>query len=249
VNLPKKVYWDANVEGTRNVLDAALRAGVRKVVVCSTCGVHGHVKQGPADESAPIAPEDYYQYTKYEGERVVPQFLSQGLRSVIIRPAAIYGPGDPERFFMLFRMVNKGKFMMFGNGETHYHPVYIDNLIDAFELAAQSDKGEGETYLIADEKAQTLNDLVQAIAESLNVDLTIRHYPFWPLWVAAVACETLYKPLPMDPPLFRRRVDWFRQNRSFSIERAKKELGYRPKVGLKEGLASTAKWYKEKGLL
>lgn len=249
VNLPKKIYWDVNVEGTRNVLDAALKSGVGKVVVCSTCGVHGHVKQGAAGEDAPIAPEDYYQYTKYEGEKVLPPFLSQGLRSVIIRPAAIYGPGDPERFFMLFRMVNKGKFLMFGNGETHYHPLYIDNLIDAFELAAQSDKGEGEAYLIADEKAQTLNDLVSAIAESLNVDLTIRHYPFWPLWAAAVACEVLYKPLPKEPPLFRRRVDWFRQNRSFSIERAKKELGYLPKVGLKEGLASTAKWYKQKGLL
>ena len=113
---------------------------------------------------------------------------------------------------------------MFGNGETHYHPLYIDNLIDAFELAAQSDKGNGETYLIADEKAYTLNELVLAIAESLGVDLTIRHYPFWPLWAAALACEIAYKPLPMDPPLFRRRVDWFRQNRAFSIERAKKEL-------------------------
>jgi nucleoside-diphosphate-sugar epimerase len=249
VNLPKKVYWNVNVDGTRNVLEAALKSGVRKVVVCSTCGVHGHVKQGAAGEDAPIAPEDYYQYTKYEGERVVPQFLSQGLRCLILRPAGIYGPGDPERFFMLFKRVKKGRFMMFGNGEPHYHPLYIDNLIDAFELAAQSDKGDGEPYLIADEKAPTLNELVTAIAESLGVDLTIRYYPFWPLWAAAVACETVYKPLPMDPPLFRRRVDWFRQNRAFNIEKAKKELGYQPKVGLEEGLANTAEWYRETGLL
>jgi len=249
VNLPKQVYWDVNVEGTRYLMDAALDYGVRKFINCSTCGVHGDVKNGPADEQFPIAPEDYYQYTKYEAEKIVPAFVDRGLKVVTLRPTAIYGPGDPERFLMLFRRVNKGKFLMFGSGEAHYHPLYIDNLVDAFELAASYGKGAGETYLIGDEHHYSLNELVKAIAEALGVHLRLTHLPFWPLWTAAAACEMVYKPLPKEPPLFRRRVDWFRQNRAFSIDKAKQELGYLPNVDLKTGLAATAKWYREHGYL
>lgn len=245
VNLPKKVYWDVNVEGTRYLLQSALKQGVRKFVNCSTCGVHGNVKNPPACEDSPIAPEDYYQYTKYEGEKVVQEFVGKGMKVVTLRPAAIYGPGDPERFLMLYRMVNKGRFFLFGQGKAHYHPLYIDNLVDAFELAAQSEKENGEAYLIADEKSYPIKELVPAIAESLSVKLNIVRLPFRPLWLAALGCEILFKPLPIEPPLFRRRVDWFRQNRSFSIEKAKRDLGYQPRVDLKTGLAKTALWYRE----
>jgi nucleoside-diphosphate-sugar epimerase len=249
VNLRKPVYWDVNVEGTRLLLEEAVRCGARKFVYCSTCGVHGDVKREPADENAPISPEDYYQYTKFAGEKVLADFLGKGLKIITLRPTAIYGPGDPERFLMLFKMVHKGRFFMFGNGTAHYHPVYIDNLLDAFELAAASEGGDGEAYLIGDARYYTLNELVSAIAEALEVELAIRHLPFRPLWVAAVLCELVYKPLPVDPPLFRRRIDWFRQNRAFSIEKARRDLGYHPKVGLTEGLRNTASWYKQHGFL
>lgn len=249
VNLPKSVYREVNVEGTRYLLEAAKAQGVECFVYCSTCGVHGDVGHEPADEDAPVAPEDYYQYTKYEGEQVARQLAGRGMRIVILRPAAIYGPGDPERFFMLFKMVGTGRFLMFGDGETHYHPLYIDNLIDAFELAMTAGRGDGQAYLIADEAYVTLNQLVAAIADALGVRVTVRHLPFLPLWTAALACEAVYKPLRADPPLFRRRVDWFRQNRAFRIERARRDLGYQPRVDLSEGLARTAAWYRQAGYL
>jgi nucleoside-diphosphate-sugar epimerase len=249
VNLAKKVYWNVNVEGTRYLIEAALQSAVKTFVYCSTCGVHGDIKRGPADERAPISPADYYQYTKYEGERVVSQYVGKGLKIVTLRPTAIYGPGDPERFFMLFKLISKGRFFMFGNGQAHYHPVYIDNLVDAFELAAALEKGDGEVYLIGDEHSYTLNELVSTIAKTLAVDLKIYHVPFRPLWVAALASEIAYKPFRVDPPLFRRRIDWFRQNRAFNIAKAQRELGYRPKVNLVQGLANTAVWYREHGYL
>ncbi len=250
VNLPKNIYWNVNVEGTRYLLEAALKYGVQKFVYCSTCGVHGDVKQTPSGEDAPIAPADYYQYTKYEGEKVIPEFVEKGLKVVTLRPAAIYGPGDPERFSILFKRVKTGNFLMCGSGTSHYHPLYIDNLVDALELAAASDKCHGEAYLIADEKYSSLNDLVTAIAKALNINCKITHIPFWPVWAVAFLTELLYKPFPgVDPPLFPRRVDWFRQNRAFSIEKAKQELGYQPKVDLATGLAQTAKWYQEKGII
>ena len=245
LNVPQRYYWSVNVDSTRLLLDAAHRFKVRRFVYCSTQGVHGHIKNPPGDERSPIAPEDYYQSTKYEGEKVVQEYLNKGLDAVTLRPTAIYGPGDPERFLMLFRMVKRQSFLMFGDGETFYHPVYIDNLVDAFELAAGKEGVRGKTYIIGDERYYSLNDLVRHVASAMGISVEIRHFPFWPLWAAAWLCEMACKPLRMDPPLFRRRADWFRQVRAFNIDKAKRELGYRPKIDLPLGLQRTAQWYVE----
>lgn len=249
VNLPKRVYREVNVEGTRAVAEACLAHGVGRLIYCSTQGVHGDITAIPGDETSPIAPEDYYQQTKYDGELTVWEVARHGLQATILRPMAIYGPGDPGRFLLLFRAVRRGRFWMFGDGQTYYHPLYIDNLLDAFELAAVHPKAVGETYLIGDDRYVSLNELVRAAAESLGVTVRIMHLPFGPLWAAAVACEAVAMPFGLEPPLFRRRVDWFRQNRAFSIAKAQGELGYVPRVDLKEGLARTAAWYRAHGYL
>jgi nucleoside-diphosphate-sugar epimerase len=243
INVPDALYRSVNAEGTRIVAEAALRHGVSAFVYCSTQGVHGDVEHPPGDENSPIAPADYYQQTKFEGEQHVQALVARGLPATILRPMAIYGPGDPERFLMLFRAVARGSFLMFGDGETLYHPLYIDNLVDAFELAGER-QGRGEVFLIGDERYVTLNELVHAVAASLSVPVRIRYLPFRPLWLAAAACEAVCRPLGVEPPLFRRRADWFRQNRAFRITRATRDLGYRPAVDLATGLARTAQWYR-----
>lgn len=249
LNVPERYYYDVNVNGTRTVLDAAVKHGVRRFIYCSTCGVHGNVARPPAGEDAPIAPADYYQRTKYEAEPVVLEYHRKGLPSVILRPAAIYGPGDPERFFMIFKRVKTGSFPMFGSGRTLYHPLYVDNLVDAFLLAQQPGVGDGRAYLIADEEYWPIEDIVVKVGKALDVPLTIKHYPVMPLVIAGHVFETLCKPFKITPPIFPRRVDWYRQNRAFDITAAKRDLGYRPAIGLDEGLRRTAAWYREKGYL
>jgi nucleoside-diphosphate-sugar epimerase len=249
VNLPKQVYWDTNVTAMRDLLRTCRAKGVRKVVYCSTQGVHGNVDNPPGDEETPIEPEDYYQLTKFEGEKVAAEFIRDGMDITTLRPTAIYGPGDPGRFLMLFKRVKSGAFPFFGTGEALYHPLYIDNFLDAFELAAEKPEGSGRVYLIADEQYYTIKEIVRKIARIMNVDLKIVHYPFWPLYAVSAVVEALFKPLPMDPPLFRRRADWFRQNRAFRIDRAKAELDYRPAVDLDEGLKRTYEWYRDNGYL
>jgi len=249
LDVPNTYYDEINIGGTRNALEAARKHGVKKFIYCSTCGVHGNVDNPPANEDSPINAADYYQQTKYEAEPLVQSYAKQGMKTTIIRPAAIYGPGDPERFFMIFKRVAKGKFPMFGSGKTLYHPLYIDNLVDAHMLAMDPDKGTGGTYLIADDKYISINELVQAVADAMGVKVKIPHYPIAPLIVAGHFFEKVCKPLRITPPIFPRRVDWFRQNRAFSIERAKKELGYDPKVKLAEGLKRTFDWYKAEGYL
>lgn len=248
LDVPESHYDEVNVGGTRNVMEAARRHGVRKVVYCSTCGVHGNVDDPPADEDSPVEPEDYYQRTKYEGELVVGEYGDE-LDTVILRPAAIYGPGDPERFFLIFERVASGWFPMFGDGETLYHPLYIDNLVDAFLLAMGKDEGNGGTYLIADEEYVAIEELVRSVADAMGVDVRVPHFPVTPLVVLGHVVEKACRPLGVEPPIFPRRVDWYRQDRAFDISRARRDLGYRPRVDLDEGLRRTWAWYRDHGYL
>jgi 2-alkyl-3-oxoalkanoate reductase len=249
LNVPESYYDEVNVGGTRRMLAAAKAAGVKRFVYCSTCGVHGNIDDPPGGEDAPIQPADYYQHTKYLAEPVVLEAHSSAMPCVILRPAAIYGPGDPERFFMIFKRVASGRFPMFGSGRTLYHPLYIDNLVDAFMLAMQPGKGDGQAYLIADEEFVSIEDLVRRTAKALGVEVQIPHYPVWPLVLAGHVCEKLCKPFKITPPIFPRRVDWYRQNRAFKIDKAKRDLGYAPRVDLDAGLRRTAAWYRAEGYL
>ncbi len=249
INVPKSVYGSVNVDGTRLVAEEALRAGVRRVVYCSTEGVHGHVVNPPGTEDSPIAPEDHYQQTKWEGEIAFREVMAKGLDGVILRPTGIYGPGDPARFLMLFRMVKKGHFFIVGDGRAHYHPIYIDNLCDAFELAADVPSAKGETCIIADARHLTWNELIPLVAQALGVSVKIHYLPLGPVWAASAVCEALCWPFGITPPLFRRRAEMFSHMRAFDIGRARRVLGFEPKVGLEDGLKRTADWYRQHGYL
>ncbi|MCP3929458.1 MAG: NAD(P)-dependent oxidoreductase [Bacteroidetes bacterium] len=249
LNVPDTYYQDVNVEGTRNVLEEAFKQDVKKFIYMSTCGVHGNIDNPPGGEDAPIQPADYYQQTKYEAEPIVKRYHEKGMKTVILRPAAIYGPGDPERFFMIFKRVAKGFFPMFGSGKTLYHPLYIDNLIDACMLSMEDGKGDGEAFLIADEEYIEIKDLVLKTAKALGCDVKVPHFPVIPVVVAGHICEKICKPFKITPIIFPRRVDWYRQNRAFSIDKAKRELGYVAKIGIDEGLKRTGDWYRQEGYL
>ena len=249
LNVPNTFYDEVNVEGTRIVMEEAIKAKVWKFVYCSTCGVHGNVDNPPANEDAPIQPADYYQRTKYEAEPVVKALGAGKMEVVILRPAAIYGPGDPERFFMIFKRVSGGTFPMFGNGRTLYHPLYIDNLVDAFMLCLARGVGNGREYLIADEHYYPIEEIVKAVGRALDVKVRIPRYPVMPVVIAGHICEKICKPFGIVPPIFPRRVDWYRQNRAFDISRAKRELGYVARIELDEGLRRTGRWYREQGYL
>ena len=249
LNVPNDYYYEVNVNGTKNVLESAFNHKVKKFIYCSTCGVHGNIDDPPGGEDAPIQPADYYQRTKYEAEPIVNEYYKKGLKTIILRPAAIYGPGDPERFYMIFKRVAKGSFPMFGKGKTYYHPLYIDNLVDAFLLSMEGDKGLGEAYLIADEKYLEIEDIVKRVGKALNVNVNIKHYPILPVIVTGHIVEKICKPFKIAPPIFPRRVDWYRQNRAFKIDKAKRDLGYKPRIDIDEGLKRTAEWYKKENYL
>lgn len=245
---PDSHYREVNVGGTEHVLAAAEKHQVARTVHCSTIGVHGDVKEIPCTEDSPFNPGDIYQETKLEAELKAQAAFAGGLPGVVFRPAGMYGPGD-LRFLKLFKTISKRRFLMFGSGETFYHLIYADDLVDGILLCGEQPAALGRTYILASERWVTLNELVRTVATALDVPAPTWRLPFWPLAAAAAACETVCKPFGIEPPLHRRRAHFFINDRAFSIDRARRELGFMPKIDMGEGVRRTAAWYREQGHL
>ncbi|MBI4477657.1 MAG: NAD-dependent epimerase/dehydratase family protein, partial [Acidobacteria bacterium] len=147
--LPAARYRAVNAEAVAGLVNAAASAGVRRVVHCSTVGVHGDVERPPAGEDAPFKPGDIYQETKLEGERLARDASEKrGIELTIVRPSGIYGPGD-RRLLKLFRGVARRRFVTLGSGEIFYHLTYIDDLVEGFRLCAETPGAAGRTYILA----------------------------------------------------------------------------------------------------
>jgi len=237
-----------NVEATRNLLDAAREAGVGRFVHCSTVGVQGEILDPPASEDYRFAPGDHYQQSKLEGELLAREYFGRGMPGVVVRPVGIYGPGD-TRFLKLFRPISRGRFVMIGSGRSLYHLTYIDDLVDGILLAGARPEARGEVFTIGGARYTTLNELVRLIAGAVGAREPRWRIPYWPVHAAASACQFLCRLTGVNPPLYPRRVEFFAKSRAFSIDKARRLLGYEPKVGLEDGLKRTAAWYRGKGMI
>jgi len=247
--LPEEVFHDINAEGIRRLFDAAIDAGVKRIVHCSTVGVLGHVADPPGTEESPYNPGDMYQRTKLEGEKIAMEYFRSGkMRGVVIRPAMIYGPGD-TRNLKLFRMISKGHFFYVGPGRECVHFIDVRDLASAFHLAMTRDELNAEVYIIAGERPVPLVEMVDSIADTLGVKRPCIHLPVRPMQWLGSACEAICTPMHINPPIFRRRVDFFTKNRHFDASKARRDLGFEPARSFDEELADIIAWYKEHGWL
>jgi dihydroflavonol-4-reductase len=246
--VPSSEYRSVHVDATAQLVEACATSGVSRVVHCSTVGVHGSVEGGgPATEDAALAPGDIYQATKLEGEQVALATAERtGVPLTVVRPGPIYGPGD-SRLLKLIGGVAKRRFRLLGDGSPHFQMVYIDDLIQGFRLAAERPAAVGRTYIVTGEESPTLNELVDEIADVAKVTPPRGHLPLWPFWLAGALCEAICVPLRIEPPIFRRRVKFFTSNRWFDISRARTELGFAPRMRLREGLRRTLESYRQLG--
>jgi dihydroflavonol-4-reductase len=240
-----ETYRAVNATAVGELVEAAARAGARRVVHCSTVGVHGDIERPPANEDAPLVPGDVYQVTKLEGERRAREAgLRLGIEVTIARPSGIYGPGD-RRLLRLFRGVARRRWVTLGSGEIYYHLTYIDDLVEGFRLCGEQPAAANRTFILAGGEVTTLNALVALVAEGAGVPAPQRHLPVWPFRAAGAVCEAICVPLGIEPPIYRRRVDFFTKSRAFDITRARTEIGYAPRVSLREGIRRTLEWYRQ----
>ena len=246
--VPDSEYREVHVYATRQLIEASAAAGVRRIVHCSTVGVHGSVsEEAPATEDAPFHPGDIYQETKLEGEQMAIETAERtGVPLTVVRPGPIYGPGD-KRLFKLIGGVARKRFRILGNGSARFQMVYIDDLTAGMRQAAESPIAAGRTYILTGHDAPTLNELVNEIAGVARVPTPRMRLPVWPFWLAGAVCEAACVPFRIEPPIFRRRVKFFTSNRWFDTSRARAELGFAPKVSLRDGLRRTIESYRQLG--
>jgi nucleoside-diphosphate-sugar epimerase len=149
----------------------------------------------------------------------------------------------------LFRAVDSGRFVMIGPGTNHHHLIYIDDLVRGMRLAEERPEALGEICVLAGERSIDTRGLVRTVAEVLGKAVPRRRIPLGPVMAAAVLCERICRPFGVQPPIYPRRIDFFRSDFSFDISKAKRVLGFRPRFELPEGLARTAEAYRSRGLM
>ena len=165
-----------------------------------------------------------------------------------MRPGAIYGPGE-TRLLKLFRAIARGRYAIVGDGRSFYHPVYIDDLVRGFLLALEHPAAAGEAFIVAGERYVSQRELAALIARATAGRVLPFRLPARPIQWAGDLVEALCVPLGIEPPLHRRRVDFWTKSRAFSIEKARRRLGYAPRVDVEEGIARTVASYREAGWL
>lgn len=245
--VPDSTFHAINAEGVRTVFEAAIAAGVPRIVHCSTNGVHSDVKGRVADESAPFSPGDVYQSTKLEGELIAMRYFEEGrIGGVVLRPTMIYGPGD-QRTLKLFRMIARGRFFYVGPGDAMTHWVDVRDLARAFDLAMQASDINAEAFLIGGREYRTLKEDVRDISAVLGVREPRLHLPVGPMMTLAHATEIVCKPLGIEPPLFRRRVAFFIKDRAYDISKARRMLGYEPRTDFRGEIADIIAHHRREG--
>lgn len=241
--LPDEVYRDVNATGTQRLIDAATAAGVARFIHCSTNGVHGGIKNPPGNEDSPVKPGDIYQESKWEGEQIAMRAFESGrIRGAVLRPAMIYGPGD-TRLLKIFRMIARRRFFYIGRGDAFVHYIDVRDLARAFRLALEHTGVNARAYIIAGREMVTLRDSVERIAKIIGVPPPWLRLPVKPMQWAGSVCEALCRPFNIEPPIFRRRVDFYTKHRGFDVSRAAREIGFKAAQGLDSELREISDWY------
>lgn len=238
-------FFRINLEGTETLLKLAAQARIHRFVYGSTIGVYASCEV-PLNETSPVEPGNAYEHSKAAAERAVLKYKDQ-LDVVIARISETYGPGD-MRLLKLFRGIRSRRYRTLGNGANSRQPIYIDDLCRGLLLSARSPSAAGKTLIFAGPERLTTDTLVEAIGRAVGCAPARLHLPLWPFLLAAKASETIFRALGVRPPLHERQLDFFRKNRLYSTETARK-LGFECEIGVAEGARRTAEWYAKSGLL
>jgi nucleoside-diphosphate-sugar epimerase len=241
-------YRNVHLKSTQLICkEAAKNPDFKRYIHISTIGVHGHIDNPPANENYRFAPGDEYQRTKLMAEEWLNDFAARAkLPYTIIRPAAIYGPGD-KRLLKLFKMALQPVFVLLGRGKCMYHLVHVDDLTNVIIIAATHPEAQGGAFIAGSPEPIAVADIAKIVAEYCNKNFRLIRLPIGPFFLAADLCEFICRPLKIEPPLYRRRVAFYSKDRHFDVSKMRHVLGYEPRYNNREGLIETAAWYKKQG--
>jgi nucleoside-diphosphate-sugar epimerase len=244
---PFEDYHAVNVTGTENVCRAALAAGVRRLVHMSSSSVYGMALGRPADERFELRPfRDPYPQTKAAGDEAVQRMVvADRLPAVIVRPDQIFGPGDHLHFGRMADRLRAGKGVIVGKGDNALPLVYVYDVVQGLLLALDDDHAVGEAYNITNDRPLSQEQLLCAIARAVGADPPRVHLPYRALYAAGYLAERLAAlgPSAQRPPVTRLGVAFAGTDNRYAIDKARRELGYAPRVDLDAGVRITAHWY------
>ena len=239
-----------NVAGTRHLAEAAVAAGrLKRFVYLSSMVVFGMHPQRNLDESAPlIHTGDNYNLTKIRAEELMHQFIRErGLPAAILRPPYIYGSRDRQFLPRVIGSLQSGRFKFIGSGRQPISLVHVENLVDALLAAAVRPEAVGQVCLITDGEAITRLRLLEIICEETGYALPRRHVPTWLVRLACPVIEMMHSlSKSEEPPLVNKfRLKFMATPLTYNIDKARRVLGYAPKLGTEAALRKTVAWFRE----
>ena len=242
-------FLQANVEGTKNIVDACVLSGVKRLVHISTPSLYfSHTEGRNISESAPIAspPASHYTHSKVLAEEIVNGAQNDSLSTIILRPRGLYGPGDTAILPRLIRALSAGRLPIIGDGKTETDLTYIDNAVAAVVLALKAPNHlAGRAFNITDGESVALWDVVNSVADRLRIDRPRRQVPVPKAMRAATVMEWTYRWLlgNREPPLTKYTVGLLGLTQTLDIAAARRDLGYAPTISTAEGIDRFLKWW------
>ena len=235
-----KQYWEANVEGTRQLLQVAQESGVKKFIHIGTeaCLFYGQHMDN-VDETYPYAFDSPYPYssTKAEAEKsVLEANKPEVFETMSVRPRMVWGPGDQTILPEVLKMIEKGSFAWVNKGQALTSTTHIDNLVRGVELALSKGKG-GEAYFITDEDVSSIKYFLSGLLDTQNVKPPTKSVPSYVLRPLARVVEGAWRlfGIKNEPPITRFAADMMSVNGTINIDKAKRELGYVPVINVEKG--------------
>ncbi len=243
----ESMFEAINVNGALNLMREALRAGVPRVVHCSSVAAMGICEDVPATEESRCNPHHPYGRSKLKAEQKIKDMMADhGLPAVIVRFSMVYGPGDPRDILKLTRMTKKGLFPKVGSRPKLTPLIHVQDAIDGVLRAAE--KGRvGETYLITNRESIPFDEIRRTLQRALNIWRLPLYVPEWAALSAASFIEKFFTLIGKSPPVARKNIESTLADRVFSIAKAQRELGFEPQIDPEKGLSETVAWYRQRG--
>lgn len=246
--LDRQGFARVNVQGTANLLSAAREHGTARFIHFSSAGVLGHLEpEKTAEEGSVCQPQDIYDRTKLEAERLALGQSAGGPGVVVVRPGWVYGPED-RRTFKLIRAIARRRFLLVTKGQAWQTPVYVDDLIQGTLLCAEKASSRS-LYHLAGPETLTVREIVDTIAAAAGTRVPRLTLPLFPVKVAAWKLDKSFRLFHREAPLTPGKLAFFIHPKPLSSLKAQQELGYAPPTDFRTGSARAIAWYREHGWL
>ncbi len=248
---PLTDYRLVNVTGSENLYKAAQKVGVRRYVHTSSHTVYGLGYGRFLTENDALRPDpDPYSLTKAEGDRLMRRLmLNSNIETVILRPGTFFGPGDRLHFGRMAQKMKDSKGVIIGRGDNALPFCYVTDVVQGFLLAAYHENAPGNVYNITNDRPLTQLEMFNAIADAVGGTRPTRHLPYLPIYYGSIVAEKVVARVTRTKPIVTQLgAMMFGSDNRHSIEKARRELGYEPKVDLRAGITLAAEWFNSGGM-